>query len=170
MGARLSDEQIYDLVHRMLLLVRGKRGQTELGDGAIDAMTTFMDAIQQSLIVNMDGLGDKMPTPEMIEIKLRLPREAHDGLQRYIKDQQPRPSLQGAIAYAIGGLLARTGHFRETIDGPGEIHPLEITLHLQRDLIAAVDDFRRKQPDRPNRPEAIRRLVIDRLDDERTWN
>jgi hypothetical protein len=30
---------------------------------------------------------------------------------------------------------------------------------MERPSIAAVDDWRRKQPDLPSRPEAIRRLV-----------
>jgi metal-responsive CopG/Arc/MetJ family transcriptional regulator len=38
-----------------------------------------------------------------------------------------------------------------------------IMVRMPPDLIAALDDFRRAQADLPNRPEAIRRILTDRL-------
>lgn len=34
-----------------------------------------------------------------------------------------------------------------------------VMMRLQAELLEFVDDFRRKQPDLPNRPEAIRRIL-----------
>ena len=43
-----------------------------------------------------------------------------------------------------------------------------ITLRLSRDMIEAIDDRRRSEPDLPTRPEMIRRLLqivlTDRVD------
>jgi metal-responsive CopG/Arc/MetJ family transcriptional regulator len=34
-----------------------------------------------------------------------------------------------------------------------------VMIRLQPDLLKEIDDFRRREPDLPNRPEAMRRLV-----------
>ena len=39
-----------------------------------------------------------------------------------------------------------------------------VNLRLPRDILAAVDKFRREQADLPTRPEAIRRLISEALD------
>ncbi|NVK16124.1 MULTISPECIES: ribbon-helix-helix protein, CopG family [unclassified Leisingera] len=39
-----------------------------------------------------------------------------------------------------------------------------LTLRLPRELINAIDDRRRLEPDLPTRPEMIRRALIDWLD------
>ena len=38
-----------------------------------------------------------------------------------------------------------------------------VNLRLPRELLAALDDFRRGQDDLPTRPEAIRRILADAL-------
>jgi hypothetical protein len=38
-----------------------------------------------------------------------------------------------------------------------------VNLRLPRDLIAALDDFRRQQGDVPTRPEAIRRVLAEQF-------
>lgn len=38
-----------------------------------------------------------------------------------------------------------------------------VTLRLPRDMISALDDFRRSEDDLPTRPEAIRRALSDWL-------
>lgn len=40
----------------------------------------------------------------------------------------------------------------------------QITVRLPRDLLDAVDEFRREENDLPTRPEAIRRLIQAGLD------
>lgn len=40
---------------------------------------------------------------------------------------------------------------------------LLIGVRLQPDLLDAVDEYRRTAPDSPTRPEAIRRILADRL-------
>jgi hypothetical protein len=40
---------------------------------------------------------------------------------------------------------------------------VRIQLIASPSFVAAVDDWRRKQPDIPNRSESIRRLVLGRL-------
>jgi hypothetical protein len=40
---------------------------------------------------------------------------------------------------------------------------ISVQVRLQAGPLAAVDDWRRKQPDLPNRPEAIRRLIEQAL-------
>lgn len=42
-----------------------------------------------------------------------------------------------------------------------------ITLRLRPSAIAAIDNWRREQPDLPTRPEAVRRLVEKALGDGR---
>lgn len=39
-----------------------------------------------------------------------------------------------------------------------------LTLRLSRDLIQAIDDRRRFEPDLPTRPEMIRRALVQWLD------
>ena len=36
---------------------------------------------------------------------------------------------------------------------------LAIQVRLQNDLVSAIEGFRRREPDIPTRPEAIRRLI-----------
>lgn len=38
-----------------------------------------------------------------------------------------------------------------------------MTLRLPREIVVALDDFRRNQEDLPNRPEAVRILLRDHL-------
>jgi hypothetical protein len=38
-----------------------------------------------------------------------------------------------------------------------------IGVRCQAELLAAIDEWRRKQPDLPNRPEAMRRLIEQAL-------
>jgi hypothetical protein len=38
-----------------------------------------------------------------------------------------------------------------------------IGVRCQAELVAAIDEWRRKQPDLPNRPEAMRRLIEQAL-------
>jgi hypothetical protein len=38
-----------------------------------------------------------------------------------------------------------------------------VMVRLQADQLAALDDWRRAQPDLPGRPEAIRRLLAEKL-------
>lgn len=38
-----------------------------------------------------------------------------------------------------------------------------LTIRMPRSLVVALDEFRRAQPDIPNRSEAIRRLLAERL-------
>jgi metal-responsive CopG/Arc/MetJ family transcriptional regulator len=38
-----------------------------------------------------------------------------------------------------------------------------VQVRLKDDLLASLDEWRRKQPDLPNRPEAMRRLIEQAL-------
>lgn len=42
-----------------------------------------------------------------------------------------------------------------------------LTLRLHANVLRQIDDFRREQPDLPNRPEAVRRLLRSALDAEK---
>jgi hypothetical protein len=37
--------------------------------------------------------------------------------------------------------------------------PPTIQVRVQRDLLVAIEDYRRNEPDIPTRPEAVRRLI-----------
>lgn len=39
----------------------------------------------------------------------------------------------------------------------------QVTLRLSREILQKLDDWRREQPDLPNRPEAIRRILGENL-------
>lgn len=63
-------------------------------------------------------------------------------------------------------------HYKVTMsnDGPKKskigrprVDTEAVTLRLPRDMLGAVDDFRRGEGDLPSRPEAIRRLLRDHL-------
>ncbi|WP_306155219.1 ribbon-helix-helix protein, CopG family [Roseovarius sp. MMSF_3281] len=41
-----------------------------------------------------------------------------------------------------------------------------VTLRLHADVIQAIDDLRRKETDVPTRPEMIRRMLADWLDEK----
>lgn len=41
-----------------------------------------------------------------------------------------------------------------------------VTLRLHVDMIQAIDDLRRKETDVPTRPEMIRRILADWLDEK----
>lgn len=41
-----------------------------------------------------------------------------------------------------------------------------VTVRMVRDMLSALDDWRRGQSDLPNRPEAIRRLIQKGLETE----
>jgi len=41
-----------------------------------------------------------------------------------------------------------------------------VTVRLPRDVIEAVDNFRKSEPDLPSRPEGIRRLLVERLQEK----
>ncbi len=47
--------------------------------------------------------------------------------------------------------------------GRPEIDSEAVNVRLTRDLIEHLDNFRRHQPDLPGRPEAIRRILAERL-------
>lgn len=42
---------------------------------------------------------------------------------------------------------------------PGRTHDRALQMRVSDEFLQTVDDWRRKQPDLPNRTEAIRRLV-----------
>ena len=47
--------------------------------------------------------------------------------------------------------------------GRPKVDSEQITVRLPRDLLEALDDFRRQQDDLPTRPEAVRRILAERL-------
>jgi len=38
-----------------------------------------------------------------------------------------------------------------------------VTIRMDREMLAAIDDFRRQQEDLPSRPEVVRRVMRDWL-------
>ncbi|WP_353844945.1 ribbon-helix-helix protein, CopG family [Rhizobium sp. CSW-27] len=47
---------------------------------------------------------------------------------------------------------------------PSDTEP--VTVRLPRDVIEALDEFRKRQADLPSRPEGIRRLILEQLVDK----
>jgi hypothetical protein len=43
------------------------------------------------------------------------------------------------------------------------LYPAKKLIRFSSELMTAIDKWRRKQPDKPNQTEAIRRLLEDRL-------
>ena len=47
--------------------------------------------------------------------------------------------------------------------GRPKVNATPVTVRVLPDQLAALDDWRRAQTDQPGRPEAIRRLLAERL-------
>lgn len=48
--------------------------------------------------------------------------------------------------------------------GRPEMDTEPVTIRMSRDMIKAIDDYRRTQEDLPTRPEVIRRVIADWLE------
>jgi Arc/MetJ-type ribon-helix-helix transcriptional regulator len=53
---------------------------------------------------------------------------------------------------------------KETKMGRPRVDTEAVNLRLPRDMIEAIDDLRRMQPDLPTRPEMIRRALAEWLE------
>jgi hypothetical protein len=61
-----------------------------------------------------------------------------------------------------GRLAILLSHYQSDSNMPKSQYP-QINVRVDGDFLKRVDAWRRDQPDLPNRPEAIRRLVDDAL-------
>lgn len=48
--------------------------------------------------------------------------------------------------------------------GRPEVDTEPVTIRMQRDMIKAIDNYRRTQEDLPSRPEVIRRVMAEFLE------
>lgn len=55
--------------------------------------------------------------------------------------------------------MTSTDSIKKSKTGRPKVDSEAITLRLPRDLLEAIDDFRRDESDVPTRPEAIRRIL-----------
>lgn len=63
------------------------------------------------------------------------------------------------------GVNTKTTKSEKNLGGrpPGQIHDIHLHMRVNQGFLTKIDDWRRKQPDLPNRTEAIRRLVESAL-------
>ena len=58
------------------------------------------------------------------------------------------------------------GHAKQKKRGRPFADTERLALQVQRTLIRRIDEWRKRQSDKPNRPEAMRRLITRGLDSE----
>jgi hypothetical protein len=57
------------------------------------------------------------------------------------------------------GIMSTIDNIKKRSKGRPPVDSAAITVRVERAQLTAIDDWRRRQGDLPNRPEAIRRLV-----------
>lgn len=50
--------------------------------------------------------------------------------------------------------------------GRPEVDTMPVTIRMERDMVRAIDDYRRTLDDLPTRPEVIRRVMAEFLERE----
>ena len=111
MTKKLTDREIYDLLYQALLLIKEKRGETSLGDGALTTIRTLLDSTMQALVykeLGLDLVSDD--EDEFKNLTVRMPEECYEYLVRFTKECSNVSSEQQAVVFIIGHFFKQIGY------------------------------------------------------------
>lgn len=111
MSPPLTDIEAWDKLQAALDALGKDRCQSAMSDAMVQTARNTLLAAQMAVLIKADNHPEPPgPPPEMVNMTIRLTKEAHADLERYAKSKALVFGVMEACAMAIGYFLATNGY------------------------------------------------------------
>ena len=119
MTSRLTDTQVYDLMHAATNALGDKGGESDFGDFTLKSARRALFMLQMALVSNMEN-AKPPPQQETHKIDVMLTDPVYQALRRFVKNQNSVAGLGEHAAWMVGWFLSQIEEleYDQNVDQP----------------------------------------------------